>query len=75
MTNLSAKFAPDWVSPPGDTITDIIEEKGWNQQELAERLGMSEKHLSHLVNGKVPLTDDVARKLATVLGSTIGFWL
>lgn len=75
MTNLSAKFAPDWVSPPGDTITDIIEEKGWNQQELAERLGMSEKHLSHLVNGKVPLTDEVATKLANVLGSTIGFWL
>ena len=75
MTDLSANFAPDWVSPPGDTILDIIEDKGWTQFELAERLGYSEKHVSQLVNGKVPLTDDTAVKLANVLGSSVGFWL
>ncbi|WP_368300448.1 helix-turn-helix domain-containing protein [Kluyvera sichuanensis] len=75
MTDLRAKFAPDWVSPPGDTIIDIIEDKGWTQQELAERLGYSEKHVSQLVNGKVPLTDDTAVKLANVLGSSAGFWI
>ncbi len=75
MTDLCAHFAPDWVSPPGDTILDIIEDKGWTQQELAGRLGLSEKHVSQLINGKVPLTDETASKLSTAIGSTVGFWL
>lgn len=75
MTDLSAEFAPDWVSPPGDTILDIIEDKGWTQQELAKRVGFSEKHVSQLINGKVPLTDDTASRLSNALGSSVGFWL
>ena len=46
MTELSAPFAPDWVSPPGDSILDIAEERGWTQAELAQRLGYTEKHVS-----------------------------
>ena len=75
MTELSAPFAPDWVSPPGDTIADIIEERGWTQAELAKRLGYTEKHVSQLLNGKVPLTDEAALRLERVVGSTVGFWL
>lgn len=75
MTELSAPFAPDWVSPPGDTILDLIEERGWTQAELASRLGYTEKHISQLINGKVPLTDEAALRLERVLGSNAGFWL
>jgi HTH-type transcriptional regulator/antitoxin HigA len=75
MTELGAPFAPDWVSPPGDTILDLIEERGWTQTELASRLGYTEKHISQLINGKVSLTDEVALCLERVLGSNAGFWL
>ena len=75
MTELSAPFAPDWVSPPGETILDLIEERGWTQAELAKRLGYTEKHISQLINGKVPLTDDAALRLERVLGSSASFWL
>ncbi len=75
MTNITSSFCPDWVSPPGDTIADLIEEKNWNQKELAERLGCSEKYLSQLIQGKVALTKDAALKLELVLGSTANFWL
>src|SRR5574338_89349 len=75
MTELSAPFAPDWVSPPGDTILDLIDERGWSQSELAKRLGYTEKHISQLSNGKVPLTDEAALRLERVLGSDAGFWL
>jgi len=75
MTDTSAPFAPDWVSPPGDTILDLIEERGWTQAELAERLGYSAKHVSQLVNGKASLTPDAAIRLTRVLGSSIDFWL
>ncbi len=75
MTELSAPFAPDWVLPPGESILDIAEERGWTQAELAQRLGYSEKHISQLINGKVPLTMDAAQRLERVLGSTMDFWL
>jgi HTH-type transcriptional regulator/antitoxin HigA len=75
MTDLAAPFTPDWVSPPGDTILDIIEERGWSQAELAQRLGYSPKHINQLIKGKVPLSEDAALRLERVLGSSVGFWL
>lgn len=75
MSDLDAPFAPDWVSPPGETILDLVEERGWTQAELATRLGYSDKHVSQLINGKVPLTQDAAIRLERVLGSSVGFWL
>ena len=75
MADTNAPFAPDWVSPPGDTILDLIEERGWTQAQLAERLGYSAKHVSQLVNGKASLTEDTAVRLERVLGSSIDFWL
>ena len=75
MTEPNAPFAPDWASPPGDTIADLIEERGWTQAELAERLGYSAKHVNRLVQGKVALTEDAALRLEPVLGASAGFWL
>lgn len=75
MTELSTPFAPDWVSPPGESILDMAEERGWTQAELAERLGYTEKHVSQLMNGKVPVSVDAALRLERVLGSTLDFWL
>lgn len=70
-----SSFAPDWVSSPGETIADVLEERGWTQTELAERLGFTRKHVNDLVQGRTTLTPDAAVRLATVLGSTAGFWL
>jgi HTH-type transcriptional regulator/antitoxin HigA len=75
MTNSQTAFCPDWVSPPGETILDLIEEKNWNQKELAQRMGYSERHLCHFIQGKVALTEDAALRLEKVLGSTANFWL
>ncbi|MBD2413684.1 DNA-binding protein [Nostoc calcicola FACHB-389] len=75
MTKTTRPFTPDWVSPPGDTIADILEERDWTQAELAERLGYSTKHISLLINGKAPVNEETALKLERVLGSTAAFWL
>ena len=70
-----ALSAPDWVSPPGDTILDLLEERGWTQQQLADRLGYSLKHVNQLIKAKVPLTEDAAIRMQSVLGASVGFWL
>jgi HTH-type transcriptional regulator/antitoxin HigA len=74
-TDTGAPFAPDWVSPPGDTILDLIEERDWTQQQLADRLGYTAKHVSLLLNGKARLTEETAVRLQSVLGVSVGFWL
>ena len=75
MTETAATFSPDWISPPGDTILDLLEERGWKQTELAKRTGYTTKHISLLINGKAPITEDTAIKLERVIGSSAHFWL
>lgn len=75
MTKTISTFSPDWVSPPGDSILDLLEESGWKQTELAKRTGYTTKHISLLINGKAPITDETAIKLERVIGSTARFWL
>lgn len=75
MAELNDAFAPDWVSPPGDSILDAIEERGWTQSQLATRLGYSEKFVSQLVNGKVSLSLEAAEKLEKVIGGSLEFWM
>ena len=75
MTDLDTPFRPDWVSPPGDTILDLFEERGWTQANLAARLGFSQMHVSQLIEGEVPLTEETALRLGQVLGAGVDFWL
>ncbi len=60
--------------PPGEKIKEQIRSKHMSQKELAARMGMSEKHISHLMNGLVELTSEAALKLETVLGVPAAFW-
>lgn len=75
MTEQAAGFQPDWVSPPGNTIDDLLDEKGWSQAEFAQRCGYTTKHVSQLINGKATITEDTAIKLERVLGSSARFWM
>lgn len=75
MTEMASVFRPDWVSPPGDTIADLLEENGWSQAEFAGRVGYTTKHVNQLINGKASITDETAVRLERVLGSSAQFWL
>lgn len=61
--------------PPGETIREMLEDRNISQNEFAVRMGMSTKHISRLINGKVELTPDTALKLEYVLGMPASFWL
>lgn len=62
------------ATPPGATIKEQLIDRGMNQKEFSERMGMSEKHISRLINGEVQLTPDVAVRLELVLGVPAQFW-
>ena len=56
------------ATPPGATIKEQLIDRGLSQKEFALRMGMSEKHISKLINGDVQLTPEVAVRLEMVLG-------
>ena len=75
MSETTVLFAPKWVSPPGDTIVDVLEDRGWSQLEFAERTGYTSKHVNQLIHGKAPISEDTAFRLERVLGGSADFWL
>src|SRR6266542_4579478 len=75
MTEHLARFEPDWISPPGDTIADLLDEKAWTQADLAIRTGFTKKHINELIAGRASITPETALKLETALGGAATFWL
>jgi HTH-type transcriptional regulator/antitoxin HigA len=71
---LKNEYMPDEVSVPGESLADILEERGMPQVELARRVGHAEKTISEIIHGKAPITPEMAVKLETVLGVPARFW-
>lgn len=67
-------YEPDYAVPPGETLLETISGLGMDQKELATRLGLSEKHVSQMINGHVPVSYDVADKLELVTGVPARLW-
>jgi addiction module HigA family antidote len=68
-------FRPDWVSAPGDTISDILEERNISLANFAEKMGHTRDYMDNLVRGHVMITIEIARKLEKVLGASAAFWM
>lgn len=60
---------------PGYYIAGIIEDMGISQTEFATRLGTTGKTLSQLVNGQINLSNELAKKLSVMMGTSIELWL
>jgi HTH-type transcriptional regulator/antitoxin HigA len=71
----TAEFCPNWASSPGDTISDILEERGWSVGEFATHLGETADRTRQLLQGRATVTVRIARKLEQVLGGTAEFWI
>jgi len=67
-------FTPNVAIAPGRTIQNEIINLDMTQREFAERLWISEKHLSQLINWKVWLTFDLAQKLERITKIKASFW-
>ena len=45
MTNtIENKYAPDFVSPPGETLAEILKERQITRTEFANRTGLAKKN-------------------------------
>jgi HTH-type transcriptional regulator/antitoxin HigA len=64
----------DYAVSPGETLQELLEERGMSQRDLARRAGLSPKHVNKLLHGLVPLSPDVAVRLERVMGTPARIW-
>ncbi len=60
---------------PGYFIREQMEIRGWVQEELADILGISAKHMNSILLDKQPITIENARKLAIAFNTSAQYWL
>jgi HTH-type transcriptional regulator / antitoxin HigA len=60
---------------PGYFIKEQMDIRGWVQEELAEVLSLSTKHLNSILLDKQPLSIENARKLASAFKTSPHYWL
>lgn len=72
---VASGFQPDWVSPPGATILDLLEERGSTVGEFASAAHRSVQEVSALLYGIEMLNEGWAKQLSTLLGASPEFWL
>lgn len=60
---------------PGYYIADIIEDMGISRAEFATRIGTTANTLGQLINGQANISNDLAKKLSVMVGTSAEVWL
>lgn len=68
-------YTPDKAIHPGHGIARALEREGMTQKNLSERTGLSEKHISQIINGEASISVETALLLENALGGSASFWI
>ncbi len=75
MTPESLQYRPDYAVTPGETLLEVLEDRGMTQADLARRMSRPTKTINEIIKGKAALTAETSLQLEAVLGIPAGFWL
>ncbi len=67
-------YQPDYAVSPGETLAEVLDERGMSQAELARRTGISTKHINLILKGSAPISPETALKLERVLNVPARVW-
>ena len=65
----------DLIIHPGETIADVLEDRGITQAELAARTGVSKTYVSNVISGKKNISLKFAAALEYALDIPKSFWI
>ena len=71
MLSSALQKQPDWVSPPGDTIISILEERGLAVEQFARGIGLTTATAQSILEGTKKIDSNLAKRLETVLGLSL----
>jgi HTH-type transcriptional regulator/antitoxin HigA len=60
---------------PREFIREELEIRNWQQDDLAEVLGLSKKFVNELIMNKKHITIETARFLSKAFGQSPGYWI
>ncbi|NES24028.1 MAG: HigA family addiction module antidote protein [Symploca sp. SIO3E6] len=66
---------PERPVHPGEVIADIMEDLELNQAQFADILGVSDEIVNQIIQGKQPITVDLAIRIGKALGNGHRLWL
>lgn len=72
---MNSDFQPDWASPPGATIAELLEAQSVSHEQFAKLLDRSLADVNDLLEGRATITIGLARRLHAVLGASVEFWV
>jgi HTH-type transcriptional regulator / antitoxin HigA len=73
-TKIRIPFEPDFAVAPGRSLQETIDHLGIDQNELAERMGITSKTINQIIKGKAPLTQQTAMLLERVTRIPAKVW-
>jgi HTH-type transcriptional regulator/antitoxin HigA len=65
---------PDYCPHPGEVLARVLQAQGLRQSELAERAGLSAKHVNQMIRKTIGISPDVAIVLERALNVSADFW-
>jgi len=68
-------FSPDYSVHPGEILGETLQARSISQAEFASRCGLSEKHVSQIVNGKASISSETALAFERVLAMRASLWM
>jgi HTH-type transcriptional regulator/antitoxin HigA len=72
--NARVRYIPTEILAPGETLRETLDALDMSQAQLAQRTGMSTKHVNQILQGQAALTHDTAILLERTTGVAARFW-
>ena len=60
---------------PGEYLKELLDELDLSQYRLAKNLGVSPMRINHVINGKRPVTAELALRLGRYFGQNPRYWI
>lgn len=68
------EYVPKRVSPPGETILEMVQELEMSHKELRKKLNWTERFFDEVIRGDGEITFPHTLRLGRVLGPSVKFW-
>jgi len=75
MAGTTNHYNPDYVIHPGEYLEEVLESREIKKRDFAERIGLTTKAVSQIINGKTLYSPDVALMLEKTLGISARIWM
>lgn len=72
---MGKQLKPFMNIPPGEFIREELEARDWKQEDLAQIVDLSPKHVSRIITGTDPISRDVAVRLASAFDQSPQYWV